>query len=283
MGTWIGEENADLGILLKVRAEKILYKGSSRNFNEIIVGKTRLFGSVLVLKENKNYTFQIAEKWDSYSEMLVHVPMCAHPNPKRILIIGGGDGSSLREVIKHETVEEIFLVDIDEKIVNLGKNILGVDKGAFSDPRVNVIIGNAYEFIKGYSGEKFDIVIGDYSDPYRGTPAEILIQEDFFKSLKKISSPNSILCLQSGSPMFQQDILKTIYLHLKALFKNTYIYVSVVPFYPGGIWSFTTASDVHDPRHPIREITNTFFYNKEIHTSAFSLPTFLRTLLDTDS
>ena len=281
MNLWLGEINKRLGIALKVDTHRILYDGSSKYFERIIIGESKAFGRFMVLKEGEDYTFQIAEKWDFYSEMLVHVPLCAHPKPERVLIIGGGDGSTLREVMKHRSVKEVIMVDIDEKIVDIGRNLLKIDKGAFRDPRLKIIINDAFSFVQKYEGPAFDVIIGDYTDPYEDTPASVLIKDEFYDGLKRIISPDGILSMQSGSPIFQYDILSTVFKKIKARFQRTLIYISPVPFYPGGIWSYVIASDSIDPSYPRRESPDTIFYNHQIHISAFKLPNFLKALDDT--
>ena len=279
MGEWIGEENIRIGIMFKVYAKKILYESSSKFFEKIIVGDSEAFGKFLVLKENSDSTFQVAEKWDIYSEMLVHVPLSAHPSPKHILIVGGGDGSTLREVVKHDEVEKIILVDIDEKIVEAGKKYLKIDDGAFSDDRLVIINEDALKFLKHYDGKSFDIVIGDYTDPYIETPASTLIRKEFYRLLKDNLSSDGIIALQAGSPILQQDIMLQVYNGVKKLFKHTYIYTSPIPYYPSGYWSYVIASDQYDPRKPVKKIKNTFYYNEEIHQAAFILPNFIKRMI----
>lgn len=279
MYEWLGEENDEWGIVLKTKVKKILYRGSSKNFKEIIVGESKAFGKILVLKENDNFTWQVAEKWDSYSEMLVHVPMCSHPKPERILVIGGGDGSTVREILKHKEVQEVVIVDIDDKIVNVGKNILNIDNGALKDPRVKIIVANAIDFVRDYTGLSFDIIIGDYSDPMLGSPASDLIKEDFIRNIKAIMNPSGILTVQSGSPIFQREIFIELINNVKKWFKIVSPYSYVVPFYPGGIWSFVAASDKLDPRKPLRKFNEAVFYNEKIHEQIFQLPNFMLDLI----
>lgn len=280
MHEWLGEENSEWGISLKTKISKLILKDSSRNFEEILVGESKAFGRVLVLKEGENYTWQVAERWDSYSEMLVHVPLCAHPNPRRVLVIGGGDGSTVREVLKHDEVREVMLVDIDEKIVSIGKHELKIDNGALIDERVKIVIENAVNFVKNYVGDKFDIVIGDYSDPQRDSPAADLIKEDFLKGIKSLTKSSSIIAMQAGSPIFQRDIFIELFRSVKKTFKLVYPYVYTVPFYPGGLWSFVAASDTIDPRKPIKSFKEATFYNAKLHVGVFRLPTFMIELLD---
>jgi len=280
MYEWLGEENSEWGILLKTRINKLILKDSSKNFKEILVGESKTFGRILVLNESGNYTWQVAEKWDSYSEMLVHVPLCAHLDPQRVLVIGGGDGSTVREVLKHNEVKEVVLVDIDEKIVSIGKHKLKIDNGALTNERVEIIIEDATKFVRSYIGEKFDVVIGDYSDPQRDSPAADLIKEDFLKNIKRLTKPSSIIAMQAGSPIFQRDIFLELLRSIKKSFKLVYPYVYTVPFYPGGLWSFIVASDTIDPRKPIREFREATFYNEKIHEQVFQLPTFMIKLLN---
>ncbi|MCD6491580.1 MAG: fused MFS/spermidine synthase [Candidatus Njordarchaeia archaeon] len=276
MVSWVGEENRKLGISLKLLAEEIFYRGHSKYFSSIIIGRSKAFGKFLVLEEKGEPTLQITEKWDTYSEMLVHVPMCAHANPKKILIVGGGDGATLREVLKHKSVEEVILIEIDREVIDKSKKYLKVDNGAFESEKVKIINMDAVEFLNKESLAAFDVIIGDYSDPYPEYAAYSLLSRTFYDRIKNITSKNGIISVQSGSPFLQPEILKATYKIISKVFNKSYIYLAPVPFYPGGLWSFITASDVLDPRVPKKIIDSTIYYNEKIHEASFVLPSFIK-------
>ncbi|MHA1617409.1 MAG: polyamine aminopropyltransferase [Candidatus Njordarchaeales archaeon] len=282
MSEWIGEKNYRLGfsILLKLKpSEKPIIKPANF-FKSIIIGNTEPLGKVLVFEENGGTTLQITEKWDFYSEMLVHVAMCSHPNPRRVLIIGGGDGGTAREVLKHKEVREVTIVEIDEKVVEACKEFLKIDKGALSHEKTRIVIKDGLEYLGEYEGEPYDIILGDWTDPYLNTPAEKLITERFFNAAKKALQKDGILAVQSGSPIFQPEVVKRAYRAVKKVFNNVYLYLAPIPFYPGGLWSFIVASDKIDPRTPLREIKETVYYTREIHLSSFALPYFIKKMLE---
>ena len=272
---WLGEENKKDGIAVKLLADELLIRSSSRFFQEIIVAKNKIFGKFLVFKEGENWTMQVTEKWDFYSEVLVHVPMTAHKNPKDILIIGGGDGSTLCQVLKHD-VKKVVLVDIDEEVIRIGKEIIVPQ--CFSDSRVVIYSKDALKFVKEYEG-KFDVIIGDYSDPYPDLPAKTLISDEFYIGLSRLIKEDGIIALQAGSPIFQIDILKRVYLGLKKHFEKVSVYCSPVSVYPGGIWCYAIASNTVDFKKP-RRIFRGIFYNEEIHEALFRLPTFIKESLE---
>ncbi|MHA1609175.1 MAG: fused MFS/spermidine synthase [Candidatus Njordarchaeales archaeon] len=277
MAQWIGERNKKLGIsiLFKIKGKPIIRPAIF--FKSIIITATDALGKILVFEEEEDYTtIQIAEKWDTYSEMLVHVAMCAHPNPSRVLIIGGGDGGTAREVLKHDTVKEVTIVEIDEKVIEACKDFLKIDNGALSSKRTRIVIKDGLEYLEDYNGEPYDIILGDWTDPYIDTPAEKLITEKFFAAAHKALAPNGILVTQSGSPIFQQEITRRTFKTAKKFFKNVFLYTAPVPFYPGGLWSFVIASNTIDPRTPIRSVRGTIYYNRNIHEAVFVLPTFLK-------
>lgn len=275
---WIGEDNSRIGASIRFCLKRIIHEGGSEYFDKIIIADTTL-GRTLLLGENDNLTIQTAEHYDFYDEVISHVPMAAHPNPRKVLVIGGGDGVILREVLKYDTVNKVVLVEIDKSVIELSREFLRLDDGAFNDPRVEIVIMDAAEFLKKTHLE-FDVIIGDYSDPYPDTPAESLVTEEFYRNLKRVTGSSSIVVLQTGSPLFQREIFHKAYRHLKALFKNVKPFWAVVPYYPGGLWSFIAASDEVDPAIPIREPpADTVFYNKEIHRCIFCLPQLLRDLV----
>jgi len=279
LGPWIGEINNRLGVVLKFKLKKVLHEKKSRNFS-IVVAETEPLGRMLLLGENSNMTIQTAEKYDFYDEMLAHIPMSAHPNPRHILIIGGGDGVILREVLKYDTVEKVVVAEIDRFVIEASKNHLRLDNGAFDDPRVEIVIGDAAKYVER-ADSKFDIIIGDYSDPYEDTVAGSLISQEFYLNIKRIMRPESIAVFQAGSPLFQSEIFKKMYIRLLHIFRIVKPFWTVVPYYPGALWVFLAVSDKVDPSKPIRNPpSNTIFYNSEIHRTAFVLPQIIRMLLN---
>jgi spermidine synthase len=222
---------------------------------------------------------QLIEDYEkAYHEMLVHVPMIMHPNPKRILIIGGGDGASVREVLKHSP-DEIVMVEIDENVVRASKEYIGVDNGALDNPRLTLLYEDGVEYIKN-TNEEFDVVIVDSTDP---TPvSESLFTEEFYKKCSKITE---YLSIQSQSPVLQQEDFIRVFKNTE-VFADRKVYLSFVPMYPSGMWSFILASnrkiefDVDELKRRYRERRlNTEYYTPEIHIASFVLPKWIKKLL----
>ncbi len=232
-----------------------------------------------MFREGEDYTIQSAEKYDFYDEVLAHVPIMAHPNPNSVLIVGGGDGIVLREVLKYQMIKEVVIVEIDPKVVEICREYLKLDMGAFDDPRVSIVYDDAAEFVKK-TKRKFDIIIGDYSDPYQDLPAGSLISEEFYRNISRLLKPDGIVTVQAGSPLFQREIFEKIYNNAHNAFRIAKIYWVPVPYYPGAIWAFVAASNSIDPSIPRNQCKkDTKFYSVEIHHSLFVLPKFISDIL----
>lgn len=273
MDCWLGEEDDAKGLkfLFKLRNVVTLKTQKFKAY----VGAHAIFGRVLVFEENGRKTIQVAERFDSYSEILVHTAMCAHPQPRRVLIIGGGDGSTLREVLKHECVEHVTLCEIDLEVVKIGRSVLRLCD--FGDPRVHVVHANGADFIRR-APESYDVCIVDVTDPYPGTPASSLATDEFFSNVKRVLSGRGILSFQSGSPILQPEITRRIFSLARKYFVHAHLCVACVPFYPCGLWAFTLASDAFDTRVPRRKFFANF-YSSEIHSKLFALPPIVKKLI----
>ena len=268
-----------MGLMLKFRSKRILHEEKTKYF-KIIVADTEILGKMLLLEEKGDMTIQTAERFDSYDEMLAHIPLAAHPNPKRVLIVGGGDGVVLREVLKYDFVERVVLVEIDKKVISVSKKYLKLDNGALDNSKVELVIADAAKYVNRCK-EKFDVVIADYSDPYENTVAEALIREEFYAGIQRILDRSGIAVFQSGSPIFQKNMLLHIYRSLRSVFRIVKVFWAAIPYYPGGIWTFTVASNLIDPSKPIRNPpSKTIYYNTTIHKASFILPEFIREILD---
>ena len=216
--------------------KRVLYRGKS-SFQKIEFFDTYAFGKILAL-DGITQTTEVEEF--VYHEMLCQVPMLIHNNPKRILIIGGGDGGSLEEVLKYD-IERVWMVEIDEMVIDLSKKYLpSISKGAFNDKRAEVIIGDGKEKIRN-SRNFFDVIIMDLSDP--GGPAEELVSLNFYKDVKRALRKGGIISIQGGSFDVQPDLVKNIYARLSKIFAYVKIHLAVVPAYQAGECCFVIASD----------------------------------------
>ena len=137
-----------------------------------------------------------------YHEMIVHVPMMIHSNPRRVLIIGGGDGGAAREVLRHPNLEKFVMVDIDEDVVKgCAKYMPSLNNGAFEDSRLELIIGDGIEYVKNAADASFDVIIVDSTDPIPGSVGEILFTEDFYTHVLRVLAPNGVVSTQAIMPM----------------------------------------------------------------------------------
>jgi spermidine synthase len=225
----------------------------------------------------------------TYHEPLVHVPLCAHPNPRQVLIIGGGDGGALRQVLLHRTVERVVQVEIDRGVVDVAKRFLPeISGGAFDDPRVELHIADGADFI-GATSERFDVVLVDSTDPVG--PAAPLIGAAFLGSAREILNSPGLMVMQSGSPLTQPREWVATVSAFKRTFPMVRPYLGWVPIYPGVLWSWVAGSRDLDPA-AIDDITvsarlegvrgQLHIYNPGVHRAAFALPTFVQKLAEQD-
>eukprot|EP00762_Andalucia_godoyi_P002333 ANDGO_07545.mRNA.1 Spermidine synthase 1 len=245
-------------------------------FQHIQVFRTAAFGTVLVL----DGCIQCTEKDEfAYHEMMVHTPMHAHPNPERVLVIGGGDGGCLRELSKHAIVKEITLCEIDGRVIEAAKEFLPVVACGFSDPRVTVKIGDGAEFLKTVSNH-YDVVIVDASDPMG--PGASLYSEAFYGSLKAALRAGGLICVQGESLWLHLSFIRQVVGTARRLFSEVHYANIAVPSYPSGnIGAILFAN--HDPRIPVRtvQLPGLQYYSAEQHAAAFVLPAFAKAVLPT--
>ncbi len=233
-------------------------------------GRLLLLDSAIMLTEKDEFT---------YHEMLVHVPLFTHLSPQKVLVIGGGDGSTLQEVTRHPQVEEVTHVEIDEEVIRVSKKFFPQLSSGFDDPRVSLKVTNGIRFVKECPPESYDIVLVDSTDP-KG-PAEGLFTAQFYSDCHKVLKEDGILTVQAGSPYFQQDLLAQVHRAFKELFPIVWVYLSGVVTY-GGMWAFALGSKKHDPiRGPSRESKDIplKYYTSQIHKGAFILPKYIEELL----
>ncbi|KYD19951.1 MAG: polyamine aminopropyltransferase [Caldibacillus debilis] len=279
---WIEEKDGSLwlteyereNLKISYRLKEIIFSESSP-FQHVMIVDTFDFGRALVLDGIVQTT---ALDGHIYNEMITHVPLCLHPNPKKVLIIGGGDCGAAREAAKYPHIERIDMVEIDELVVKACKAHLPEISGNLSDPRVHFIFDDGLRFVKDRRNE-YDVVIVDSSDPIG--PAEHLFERGFYEDLHRVLKDDGIMVCQSQSPVFHQNVLRNTASILKELFAFSKTYIATVPTYPGGLWSFTAGSKTYPlDRFPDR-ITpvETKYFNEEILKSCFSLPTFMKNFL----
>lgn len=257
--------------------DEMIYEEKT-DYWDLAIFENGLFGKVCAL----DGIIQFTEKDEpAYHEMLAHVPLLTHPNPKSVLIVGGGDGGLLREVLRHENLEKIVEVEIDPTVVELSKTYFpSLSNGAYENPRAELIIQDATQYVKETS-DTFDVILIDSTDPIG--PAEALISSEFFADCKKILNSGGILTNQNGVPFLQKDELKMSSANRAPHFKHVRYYLTVVPTYVGGFMTLGWASDreynvsIEELEKRLANIKGTMqYYTPEIHKASFALPQFIK-------
>ncbi|KAH9316283.1 hypothetical protein KI387_024910 [Taxus chinensis] len=274
---WPGEAHS-------LKVEKVLFRGKS-DFQDVMVFESATYGKVLVL----DGVIQLTERDEcAYQEMITHLPLCSIPNPKKVLVIGGGDGGVLREVSRHNSVEQIDICEIDGMVVNVSKEFFPNIAVGFQDPRVRLCIGDGVAFLRDCLEGTYDAVIVDSSDPIG--PAEELFKKPFFESVARALRPGGVVCTQAESMWLHMPIIEDIVNVCRQTFKGAVNYAwTTVPTYPSGMIGFMLCSTEGPPvdfQHPINAIDKQEcnlkslgplrFYNSEMHTASFCLPAFAR-------
>lgn len=276
MKQWIKEEQTP-HLTLSAEVDRVMYKGESE-FQTIEVAHSLEYGNMLVL----DGVFQTSEREEyMYHEMIAHVPLYLHPNPKRVLIIGGGDGGVARECVRHECVEEVTMVEIDGKVVELAKKYLPTVSKAMREenPKLKVIIGDGIAYMEE-AEDYYDVIIVDCSDPIG--PGEGLFTEEFYKNTLKALKEDGLFVQQTESPFLHQPLVKKVYSYIEKNFPIASLFMTYIPIYPSGMHCFTIGSKKYDPKkwEPNREIMAPMkYYNYELQKAVFALPNFVKEYL----
>ena len=220
----------------------------------------------------------------AYHEMLCHLPLFSHPNPRRVLIVGGGDGGVLREVCRHSCVEKITIVEIDPEVIAVCKEFFGtVTATSFEDPRVEIVNADGAEYMKNAESETYDIIIADSSDPLG--PAESLFQPEFYESMHRALREGGIICCQGECMWIHLDLISDVLACCADIFDYAEYATTMVPTYPCGQIGFILArkgwgGSCDVPRRRPAFLSELRWYNPEIHQAAFVLPEFVRQRLE---
>ena len=240
-------------------------------YQELLVAETASFGRLLSL----GGTIQLTERDEFfYHEMLAHVPLAAHPAPHRVLVIGGGDGGTVREVLRHEGIERVDLVEIDEAVVRAGRTYFPGLASGLDDPRVRVHYEDGIAFVARAAEASYDVVLVDSTDPVG--PAVGLFRAAFFRSVARALGPDGIVAAQSESPLLHGDLIAETAGQMRQALDRVALYLCPVPTYPSGQWSFLIGARaggpaLSDPR-PGLSLPGTRYYTAGVHRAAFELP-----------
>lgn len=271
---WITDQGGE-GFAHVYRVDALLHDGRSE-FQRIRVIENLDFGRMLILDD----AVQTTERDEFvYHEMLAHVPLCAHPSPRRVLIVGGGDGGLLREALRHP-IEHATMVEIDGQVVEVTRRwIPSIPGSAYDDPRARLLVDDGIRFARE-TAEPFDVAMVDSTDP-KG-PSLGLFSSEFYGNLALRLGDAGVLAVQSGSPLYQQDVIAMVRRHMAPHFRWVRTYLGAVPAYPGVLWTFTIGAQGRDPAgldpaEPIARMQGiaTRYYTPDIHRSYFVLPPFL--------
>jgi len=281
MTEWI-EETLHEDFRFKMKVDRILFEGRSENQHVAVVengtfGRTLYLDGVLQTSERDEFI---------YHEMLTHLPILAHGDASNVLIIGGGDGGMLEEVLKHRSIDAVTMVEIDPSVVTMCREHLpSISGDAFDDPRLDLVFADGVDYVRT-TDKRFDIAIIDSTDPIG--PGEVLFTETFYQGGKRILKDGGILVTQNGVPFVQGDELTQSVRLLRGLFADASCYMATVPGYVGGPMAFGWGTDNPDlrstPLNVLRErlaeaAIKTDYYTPEVHQAAFALPGYVLDLL----
>lgn len=270
------------GQCMSLKVKEVLYHGKSK-YQDVLIFKSTDYGNVLVL----DGVIQCTERDEfSYQEMIAHVPLFSHPKPEHVLVIGGGDGGVIREVLKHECVRTVTQCEIDEDVITLSKKYLPKMASGYDHPKLTTHIGDGFKFMEEHRG-CYDVIITDSSDP--DGPAESLFQEKYFQLMKTALRPNGIICCQGECLWLHLDLIKSIKEFCERNFPRFAYSYTTIPTYPSGQIGFILCSldentNFKEPERTLsEEETENMklkYYNSSIHKASFVLPQFAKNVLE---
>ncbi len=268
--------------------EEILYSGRSQ-YQEIVVAKLCNVGKALIL-DGKIQSSE-SDEW-IYHESLVHPVMISHPNPKRVAILGGGEGATLREVLRYD-VEEVVMVDLDKEVIEVAKKYLPEwHQGSFEDPRVKLVIGDGRKFLEETEPNSFDVIVLDLVDPFEGGPAAKLYTKEFYELVKRALKEDGIMVTQATSTSYTLKMFTVIYKTVSEVFDKANGYHSFVQAFDstwGFVWGSMTL-DVNalspgevDSRLKSRVKGELKYYDGATHLSMVNLPKHVRKAMESET
>ncbi|MDX2302882.1 MAG: polyamine aminopropyltransferase [Microscillaceae bacterium] len=279
MEKWFDEtldENLfNIGARTSIKIGKTLFKGESP-FQSLEIVETARFGKMMLLD---NCIMLTEANEFAYHEMIAHVPMFAHPNPERVLIIGGGDGGTAREVLKHPKVKECVMVEIDALVVEKSREFFPTIASELDNPRLTLLIEDGVKYIQNNTNA-FDVILIDSTDPVG--PAEGLFSAEFYRQTYAALKEDGLLSAQAESPYYFQKTQKELFAVLRDIFPYVSMYLSSIPFYPSGTWSFAFASkkyqEMSQPRlEDIQRMEGSLnYFNEKVFKACFALPNYIK-------
>lgn len=278
MALWATETQPN-HLRLGFEVTETLFHGQS-DFQTVDVVDTKAYGRLLLL-DGLVMTTEADEF--VYHEHIAHIPMLSHPNPKSVLVIGGGDGGTVREVLKHPSVERVVLCEIDKLVVDASREWLPTIAGALDDPRVECVYADGVAYVANAEPGSFDVILVDSTDPLG--PGVGLFTEAFYQSVSRALSANGVMAAQTESPIATPREMQLIYGHLAKVFTHVAPYVATIPTYPGALWSWGYCAKTLQPLasatpERVAAITQTTQWLTAQNLSAcLAVPRFVQTLL----
>ena len=279
MNLWYTEDHSP-NVRFSMKVDNHLYSGQSE-FQKIDILQTVEFGKVLTL----DGFVMVTEKDEFiYHEMITHVPMATNPKIKKVLVIGAGDGGTVRELTKYQTIDQIDMVEIDKMVVDVCREYIPQTASQLDDPRVNLYYEDGLKFVRHKENE-YDFIIVDSTDPFG--PGEGLFTKEFYGNCSKALTEDGILVNQHESPFYTEDALGMQRAHQRIIgfFPICDVYQVHIPTYPSGHWLFGFASKKYNPITDLdaeawnRLGLKTMYYNTEVHVGSFALPNYVKELL----
>ncbi len=280
---WFTDKDENQALSLRYTGEVLF--DETNEFQRVRVLDTYSYGKMLAI----NNMVMCTERDEAhYHEMIVHPIMQTHGHAKKALVIGGGDGGTIREIFKYDQIEQVTMVEIDEAVIRASKEHLPIIASEFNHPKLNLIVGDGIQFVKDTAAESFDIIIVDGSDPVG--PAEGLFTAEFYGNCQKALKKDGLLITQGESPMFHERTFAQLNQCLKGIFGQKQVHTLLFhsTTYPTGMWSLQMASKSgknpiidfdHKKAADFTQTKNLYYYNADLHKAAFSLPTFVKKML----
>ncbi|SDS71540.1 spermidine synthase [Paenibacillaceae bacterium GAS479] len=274
MELWYTEKQTEsYGITAKV---KETYVNEQTDFQQLAMIETEEFGTMLVLD---GMVMTTDKDEFVYHEMVAHPALNTHPNPEQVLVVGGGDGGVIREILKHPKVKRAVLVDIDGKVIEYSKKYLPNIASGLDDERVEVHVNDGFMHIHDHKNV-YDVIMVDSTEPVG--PAANLFTRGFYQGIYEALKEDGLFVAQTDNPWFKADLITSVNRDVKEVFPIVRVFWANVPTYPSGLWTFTMGSKKHDPLQvdetaiPERE---TKYYTPRLHKAAFVLPKFVEDLV----
>jgi spermidine synthase len=277
---WVSEALFDkMGFRISYRVDHVLHETRTEH-QDLILFRNKYFGKILMLDGATQVT---SRDEFVYHEMMSHVPLFAHGNPREVLIVGGGDCGIAEEVLKHKTVERLTQVEIDASVVEFSrKHFPEFTRPVLKDDRFDLIIEDGVRFVSK-TDRRFDVIIIDSTDPQG--PGRVLFSRRFYAGCRRVLKPSGVMVTQNGVPFFQASELRSSMKHLRGLFSDATCYVAAIPTYIGGHMAMGWASSNKSlRRHDAVAITQRYrkagrfptrYWTPQVHVAAFALPRFI--------